>query len=124
MGAARELPGFDRRFLESKEAVTRIGAGALGGKAQGLLAARDVLAARFAGPRIPKIAIDVPRLAVLATGVFEAFVERNRLGGPERVIDLVEARAPHGFENVEAVASYEERRAIVSGYAAVQVQGP
>lgn len=44
-------------------------------------------------------------------------VERNRLGGPERVIDLVEARAPDGFEDIEAVATYEERQAIVSGYA-------
>jgi hypothetical protein len=79
VGAARELPGFDRRFLTSKEAVTRIGPGALGGKAQGLLAARDVLAARLAGAHAAKIAIGVPRLAVLATGVFDVFVERNRL---------------------------------------------
>jgi hypothetical protein len=80
VGSARELPGFDRRFLESKEAVTRIGTGALGGKAQGLLAARDVLAARFTRTRAAKLSIGVPRLAVLATGVFDAFVERNRLG--------------------------------------------
>jgi 2-polyprenyl-6-methoxyphenol hydroxylase-like FAD-dependent oxidoreductase len=56
--------------------------------------------------------------------VTSEIVERNRLGGPERVIDLVEARAPHGFNDIDAVATYEERRAIVSGYAAVQVQRP
>lgn len=44
-------------------------------------------------------------------------VARNRQGGPERVIDVVEARAPDGFEDIEAVATYEERHAIVSGYA-------
>ncbi|WP_353644464.1 flavin-dependent oxidoreductase [Mesorhizobium sp. WSM2239] len=41
----------------------------------------------------------------------------NRKGGPERVIDTVEARAPHGFDDIEAIAGYEERQAIVRGYA-------
>ena len=41
----------------------------------------------------------------------------NRKGGPERVIDLVEARAPDGFADIETVASYVEREAIVRGYA-------
>lgn len=40
----------------------------------------------------------------------------NRTGGPERVIDLVEERAPDGFENLEDVASQEELTAIVKGY--------
>jgi 2-polyprenyl-6-methoxyphenol hydroxylase-like FAD-dependent oxidoreductase len=43
----------------------------------------------------------------------------NRRGGPERVIDLVEARAPDGFDDLEAVASYAEREAIVRGYASL-----
>jgi 2-polyprenyl-6-methoxyphenol hydroxylase-like FAD-dependent oxidoreductase len=46
-----------------------------------------------------------------------AIVLSNRRGGPEGVIDLVEARAPHGFSNLDAVASYAEREAIVRGYA-------
>lgn len=44
-------------------------------------------------------------------------VRLNRKGGPERVIDVIEERAPHGFERIEDVASEEERRAIVGGYA-------
>lgn len=44
-------------------------------------------------------------------------VTRNRQGGPERVIDVVESRAPDGFGDIETVATYEERQAIVSGYA-------
>jgi len=47
----------------------------------------------------------------------EAIVLSNRRGGPERVIDLVEARAPDGFEHLDAVVSYGEREAIVRGYA-------
>jgi 2-polyprenyl-6-methoxyphenol hydroxylase-like FAD-dependent oxidoreductase len=46
-------------------------------------------------------------------------VRSNRRGGPEGVIDLVEARAPEGFDDVEAVASHAEREAIVRGYASL-----
>ena len=44
-------------------------------------------------------------------------VRLNRSGGPERVIDEVEKRAPAGFDDVERVMSREERAAIVGGYA-------
>jgi 2-polyprenyl-6-methoxyphenol hydroxylase-like FAD-dependent oxidoreductase len=43
-------------------------------------------------------------------------VRTNRLGGPERVIDVVTARAPNGFARIEDVASREELKAIVAGY--------
>jgi len=43
----------------------------------------------------------------------------NRKGGPERVIDLVEARAPAGFNNIADIASHAEREAMVRGYAAM-----
>lgn len=46
-------------------------------------------------------------------------VHSNRKGGPEGVIDLVEARAPDGFEDIEAVASYAEREQVVRGYASL-----
>jgi hypothetical protein len=42
----------------------------------------------------------------------------NRTGGPEGVIDAVEERAPEGFTDIDAVLSYEQRKAIVRGYAA------
>jgi hypothetical protein len=45
-------------------------------------------------------------------------VQMNRTGGPEGVIDAVEQRAPDGFSDIDAVLSYEERKAIVRGYAA------
>jgi hypothetical protein len=43
----------------------------------------------------------------------------NRKGGPEGVIDVVEARAPDGFTDIEAIASHAERQAIVRGYASM-----
>jgi 2-polyprenyl-6-methoxyphenol hydroxylase-like FAD-dependent oxidoreductase len=46
-------------------------------------------------------------------------VLNNRKGGPERVIDVLEERAPDGFTDVDTVASYAEREAIVRGYASM-----
>jgi 2-polyprenyl-6-methoxyphenol hydroxylase-like FAD-dependent oxidoreductase len=46
-------------------------------------------------------------------------VLNNRKGGPERVIDVLEERAPDGFTDVDAVASHAEREAIVRGYASM-----
>jgi hypothetical protein len=43
-------------------------------------------------------------------------VRDNRIGGPERVIDVVEERAPDGFVNLDEVVSHSELEAIVKGY--------
>jgi 2-polyprenyl-6-methoxyphenol hydroxylase-like FAD-dependent oxidoreductase len=45
-------------------------------------------------------------------------VRLNRLGGPERVVDVVSARAPDGFARLEDVIDREELAAIAGGYAA------
>ena len=47
----------------------------------------------------------------------EKVVLMNRQGGPERVIDVIEERAPGGFGDIELLASRAEREAIVRGYA-------
>ena len=44
-------------------------------------------------------------------------VRLNRRGGPERVIDEVEERAPGGFTDIDQILSRSERAAIVDGYA-------
>jgi 2-polyprenyl-6-methoxyphenol hydroxylase-like FAD-dependent oxidoreductase len=46
-------------------------------------------------------------------------VLRNRIGGPEAVIDEVERRAPDGFDRLEDVIAAAELEAVVSGYAQV-----
>jgi 2-polyprenyl-6-methoxyphenol hydroxylase-like FAD-dependent oxidoreductase len=56
--------------------------------------------ARYEADRLPKTA---------------AIVISNRSGGPEGVIDAVEALAPDGFADIEAVLPLEERRKIVQG---------
>jgi 2-polyprenyl-6-methoxyphenol hydroxylase-like FAD-dependent oxidoreductase len=63
--------------------------------------------------------------AVAALKAYEAarlpatakIVHGNRMGGPERVIDVVEERAPDGFANLHDIASHAELEAIVKGYA-------
>ncbi|MGH2914523.1 MAG: cupin domain-containing protein, partial [Solirubrobacteraceae bacterium] len=44
-------------------------------------------------------------------------VQANRRGGPEGVIDAVQALAPDGFSDIETVLSHAQREAIVRGYA-------
>ncbi len=46
-------------------------------------------------------------------------VRLNRIGGPERVIDVVEKRSPSLFDDVDKVLSKKDREAIVKGYAGV-----
>jgi 2-polyprenyl-6-methoxyphenol hydroxylase-like FAD-dependent oxidoreductase len=46
-------------------------------------------------------------------------VLRNRLGGPEQVIEEVERRAPDGFDRIEDVITPAEMEAIVAGYTRV-----
>ena len=48
--------------------------------------------------------------------VTSEIVRANRQGGPERVIDLVEERAPNGFDDLDNVANPQELRAIVGDY--------
>jgi 2-polyprenyl-6-methoxyphenol hydroxylase-like FAD-dependent oxidoreductase len=59
-------------------------------------------------------AYDVERRPAMAK-----IVEANRKGGPEGVIDLIEARAPDGFDDIDRVASHAEREAVVRGYASM-----
>jgi 5-methylphenazine-1-carboxylate 1-monooxygenase len=46
-------------------------------------------------------------------------VENTHKGGPESVIDLLEQRAPDGFTDADAVASYADRETIVRCYASI-----
>jgi 2-polyprenyl-6-methoxyphenol hydroxylase-like FAD-dependent oxidoreductase len=44
-------------------------------------------------------------------------VYKNRQGGPEGVIDMIERIAPDGFGNIEDILPFGQREAIVRGYA-------
>ena len=84
------------------------------GASQAILDAR-VLADRLKGDEQPCHALwafEQERLPVTAQ-----LVRMNRKGGPEGIIDAVEALAPDGFSDIDAVLSHDQRLAIVRGYA-------
>jgi 5-methylphenazine-1-carboxylate 1-monooxygenase len=84
------------------------------GASQAILDAR-FLADRLADAEHPAQALwtyEQVRLPMTAE-----IVRMNRRGGPEGVIDAVEARAPDGFSNIDDILSFEQRKAIVRGYA-------
>ena len=85
------------------------------GASQAILDAR-ALADALAATEHPRQALwryEQERLPMTAE-----IVRLNRGGGPERVIDEVERRAPAGFADVDSVLPHAEREAIVKGYAA------
>ena len=77
--SSTDLPVFDRNFWDGKFRFTRIGSGALGGKASGLVFIKDLLTAAIDPGIHSGVEVNVPTMAVLATECFDAFVKRNRL---------------------------------------------
>ncbi len=88
---------FDREAFRSHGTPGRIGQGEIGGKARGLVFARHVLHAEFGQRDDAPIEVVIPRFVVVATDVFDAFVERNRLGALASA-DLPDERIAHAFQ--------------------------
>lgn len=72
-------PRFDRHFFESGEAITSIGAGSLGGKASGLAFINKILQEKISVDDFPDVIINIPRMVVIRSEVFDAFMSRNNL---------------------------------------------
>lgn len=70
---------FNREFFDSSEDFTYIGLGEFGGKASGLAFARDLLAKGVNADDFGEMTVNIPRLTVLTTAVFDAFISRNKL---------------------------------------------
>jgi len=73
------VPAFDRRFFTGTEQFTCIGSGEFGGKAHTLLAVKDLLANAVDGRARRHFDVQVPTLTVIATDMFEIFMEANGL---------------------------------------------
>ncbi len=84
------------------------------GASQAVLDARCLAdwLAKAEHPRQALAAYEAERLPATAE-----VVAMNRVGGPERVIDAVEALAPQGFEHIDQVLDHAAREQIVKGYA-------
>ena len=74
-----EIPTFNRSFFDPERRISRIGDGSSGGKARGLVTAARILNERRADLEVPGLSLDVPALCVLATSVFDHFLDRNSL---------------------------------------------
>ena len=82
-------------------------------------ASQAILDARCVAPLLDKTQDVVTALKAYEAARLPAtakIVQGNRSGGPERVIDVVEERAPDGFAHLDEVASHAELKAIVKGY--------
>jgi hypothetical protein len=87
---------FDRSFFQSEEVISLIGSGSLGGKAQGLVLIRQMLSSEFSEGGPGGISVGIPRLVVIATDAFDAFMERNDLY-EVALSDLSDDRMAHAF---------------------------
>ncbi len=75
----RGYPRFNRDFFESDERLTVIGEGQLGGKALGLALAKRTLETSWSPADFPNVRVEIPRMVVIGTEVFEAFMDHNAL---------------------------------------------
>jgi len=91
-----EIPRFTRGTWDAGEVVTLIGGGEVGGKATGLWRLQTDLLGSFDGLEFPGIRVTVPRMVVLGTGIFEAFMDLNDLR-PLALSGASNARISHAF---------------------------
>jgi hypothetical protein len=75
---------FQRQHFDASTAFTRIGNGSLGGKARGLAFMNSLLNRYAVTDRFEDVVIEVPPTAVVATDIFDAFLDRSGLR--ERVL--------------------------------------
>lgn len=103
-GEAR-FPEFDRRFFESREDFSVIGPGAIGGKALGLASIKRMLESAWPAAEHPEVEAGIPRLTVLATGVFDRFMDENALWDTARSGESDE-RIAHAFQRAHLPAAF------------------
>lgn len=94
------IPSFSREFFLSSELASRIGAGALGGKAEGLVRIREALSRRFAERPVRDVEVTIPRMVVLATDAFDRFMAQRDLYGIA-LSDVPDERIAHAFQKAD-----------------------
>ena len=98
--AVIDVPRFDRQFFTGKEQFTRIGDGACGGKASGLLFIKDVLDRHFPPGAFASITVAIPTLTVITTDMFDEFLDRNHLH--DLALDeMPDDRIAHAFQRAD-----------------------
>lgn len=91
------LPFNRSSFLNSDKRITYIGAGSMGGKAQGLVDINEVLQNEIKADKYPGIIVSIPAMTVIRTDVFDAFMQRNKLNDIA-FSDASDERIAHAFQ--------------------------
>ncbi len=102
---AGTIPLFSRGTWESGEIVSRIGRGEIGGKGTGLWQMSQGLLQKMPAADYPDFEITIPRMVVLTTGVFEAFMDLNDLW-ELALSDASDARIAQGFQRATLPPEY------------------
>jgi hypothetical protein len=95
---------FERAAGMSAERFGIIGPGDVGGKASGLARLSESLERSFPGGIYEGVRVSIPRMTVLATGVFDEFMRSNRLD-PGELAGLEDDRIAHRFQKAELPAT-------------------
>jgi hypothetical protein len=98
--SAAELPPFSRATSAASRAMMQIGTGEIGGKARGLVAAREVLARVFPEGHCDGVVVDIPRFVVISTDVFDRFMQLNDLDAVAHS-DVSDDRKAHQFQHAD-----------------------
>jgi hypothetical protein len=110
-----ELPVFDRRSAGERGSMTRIGAGAIGGKASGLALILERILPALDMEAFPYFSVEVPTMTVLTTEVFDAFMDEGDLW-PAAMSGEPDDRIAHAFQRAPLPAQYVgDLRALVAG---------
>jgi hypothetical protein len=91
---------FNRNFLDPVEPISCIGAGDLGGKAEGLVFIRDFIHSKLDHGIFEDIKIEIPSMAVLCTDIFDSFMKQNHLYDIA-LADLPDDRLAYAFQKAE-----------------------
>jgi len=91
---------FDRNKLAADSSFAFLGNGEPGGKAAGLAFLKETLGGRFPGGSFRGLPVDIPRMTVLLTGVFEEFIAGNRLR-LEELAELSDEQIARHFQRAD-----------------------
>ena len=117
--SATDLPVFDRHFWDGTFRFTRMGSGALGGKASGLAFIKDFLESEITPREFPDIEVNVPTMAVIATDFFDQFIAENHLS-ELKLDEMSDEHLAHAFQQADLpVELLGDLRALI-----VQVKTP
>ena len=95
---------FEREISASHLEISRIGKGALGGKARGLSFLAKLVSKYISEDMFPNLRITVPRTIVLSTEVFDTFMTQNKLHDP-LLYELPDERIAYKFMSASLPAT-------------------